>query len=125
MMQFGHRFAILAPALLLEELVIGFTSWKLAIAFALILGLLASFRARGSTGVLDLIDRSTLYFGLLAGAPIGIEFARGLDSGLGFTTAIGSAFVTLAGAAFFIILAISFWIRKELIRRSLRKGYSS
>ena len=122
-MTFASRLFFLLPALTFEALIVDPKKWKFSQLIGILFGLWISVSRPTATGVLDLFDRSTVYFGLIAGLSIGLKLANGVDQGLSAGAATSSAVTSTGGVVFVILLGASFWVRGFLIRQSQRKGY--
>ena len=118
-----HRFAIVLAALAGEAIVVFAGDWKLAAGVILVPSIFVALKAVGSIDALDLFDRSTLYFGLIPGLALGFDFARRVDGGVSWRTGAAQTLLSVPSLVFFTALAVSFWARRVLIRRTLRKGF--
>ena len=118
-MGFQNRFGFLAALLAVEAMIIYSNDRVVGAIIALVFALLATIRHSKATSLLDLFDRSTVFFGLIAGLPFGMQLARDLDHGLGWRPAVWSP----AALMFALVLTVSFWARAKLISKSQRKGY--
>jgi len=116
---------VLVPALLLTIFVASSGDWPIVVGAGLTLGILQFLRSKTAVSLLDLFDRSTVSFGAAAGVPFGLYVAKSVGNGESILSAISHGLLGPAGAAFLIVFAISVWVRVQLIRQSLRKGYLS
>jgi hypothetical protein len=114
---------LLFPALFLTTLVASSWDWEIAIGTAGVLSVVQFFKSKGAVGYLDLFDRSTVAFGVAAGLPLGFNFAELIAAGETISEAVFHALLSPAGAVLLMMLAASFWVRAQLIRQSLCKGY--
>ena len=122
-MPFPHRLGFLVTLLVVVALVANTFDLALSLSVAVALALLASVKFAEVTDPFDLFDRSTLYFGLVAGLPLGFHFAHDLDHGLSGPDALLNSASSPAALMFAVVLAASFWVRSKLIKKSQRRGY--
>jgi hypothetical protein len=114
----------LFPALAATAFVASIGDWPLALGSGLALGIFQFPKSARAVNFLDLVDRSTFAFGLAAGLPLGFSAAKQVQGGQTDLNSLFHAVAAPAGVVIFIVLA-SFWIRAQLIRQTLRKGFLS
>ncbi|MBA3897066.1 MAG: hypothetical protein H0X36_08005 [Sphingomonadaceae bacterium] len=122
MISLPRRLAILISALIFEAFIVGLRGSTLLIVGSASGGL-AALAAHQAIDLPGLFDRSTFYFGGIAGGALGHEFVRHIDTGRPLGQAFANPTILMALATLVTVLTASFLVRTQLISRSLRTSY--